>query len=74
MSKKLSAEEIESLKGAFQAFDADGNGTISRDEVKNMMASINIEVTDEELGEVFTAVDADGSGTINFEEFVNALS
>ena len=53
---------------AFNVMDADGNGSISRQELKNVFETS--EKKDEELWtEIFDEVDVNGDGAITFEEF-----
>lgn len=53
---------------AFNLMDADGNGSISRQELKNVFETS--EKKDEELWtEIFDEVDVNGDGAITFEEF-----
>jgi calcium-dependent protein kinase len=53
---------------AFQLMDADGNGSISRQELRNVFETS--EKKDEQLwNEIFNEVDADGDGAITFDEF-----
>jgi calcium-dependent protein kinase len=59
---------MRNLKLAFNLMDADGNGSISRQELRNVFETS--EKKDEELWiEVFKEVDVNGDGAITFEEF-----
>lgn len=59
------------LRKAFDIFDLDGNGFITKDELdKTLPATIKDDNTWEEL---IHEVDKDGDGRINFEEFVNMM-
>ncbi|XP_076910927.1 calcium-dependent protein kinase 29-like [Bidens hawaiensis] len=64
---KLDKEE--NLRKAFQFFDKDNSGLITRDELKNAMTQYGMgdEAT---IDEVLDDVDTDKDGTINYEEFV----
>ncbi|TFK68284.1 calmodulin mutant SYNCAM64A [Pluteus cervinus] len=55
------------LREAFKAFDKDGDGKISRVELKQMMISLGETITDDELEEMIKAADADGNGQIEVE-------
>ena len=56
----------EKLKEAFAFYDADGNGEISLEELKNIFGTVCDEVT---LSKLIAEVDANGDGVISFEEF-----
>lgn len=56
------------LKLAFNLMDADGNGSITRQELRNVFETS--EKKDEELwNQIFKEVDANGDGAITFDEF-----
>jgi len=57
------------VKATFRQIDADGNGTIDKEEFKTVLYSLSGAVTDEELDACFKEIDEDGNGTIEFEEF-----
>lgn len=63
-------EEDAALRAAFKEFDQDGNGTISRAELKLTMKKLGDNLTDEMIDRIIEEVDADGNGEIDFEEFV----
>jgi calmodulin len=50
-------------------FDADGNGSIDRDELRKVMSSLNESLTEEELDAMIKEADINGDGEISFEEF-----
>ena len=58
----------EKLKQAFSLFDKDGSGTISSEEVKEILCA-GRKIDDQVWEEVIREVDADGNGEIDFEEF-----
>lgn len=58
----------ENLRFAFNMFDIDKNGSISKPELKQIFETV--EQKDDELwNEIFGEVDVDGDGDISFEEF-----
>lgn len=54
-------EEIDELKEAFALFDKDGNGSISRGELKHLMISLGHNPTRENIKKMINEVDVDGS-------------
>lgn len=62
-------EVLENLKDAFSVFDLDGNGSITAEELHNVMASLGEECSLVECKKMIDGVDNDGDGMINFEEF-----
>ncbi|KAJ1425351.1 EF-Hand 1, calcium-binding site [Sesbania bispinosa] len=62
-------EVLENLKDAFSVFDIDGNGSITAEELHNVMASLGDECSLAECQKMIGGVDSDGDGMIDFEEF-----
>lgn len=58
----------EQVKEAFDLFDADGSGTIDRDELRVLCFSLGRTMTDEQLEQAFEELDADGNGSIEYSE------
>mmetsp|Transcript_29559 Transcript_29559/g.78240 ORF Transcript_29559/g.78240 Transcript_29559/m.78240 type:complete len:198 (+) Transcript_29559:81-674(+) len=61
-------EEDEELVHLFQAADRNGNGSISKKELKDLMSAIH-QVSDDDVEEMLKAVDIDHDGLISFAEF-----
>mmetsp|Transcript_8435 Transcript_8435/g.17408 ORF Transcript_8435/g.17408 Transcript_8435/m.17408 type:complete len:151 (+) Transcript_8435:119-571(+) len=61
------------LRDAFRVFDEDGNGTISRSELKKLMKNLGQALSDAELDAMMDEVDTDGNGEIDFEEFKSMM-
>jgi len=57
------------LKGAFQKFDVDGNGTVDKVEFVEIMRNFDPDVTEIEALAAFDRFDPSGDGEIDFEEF-----
>ena len=55
----------EELCKAFQVFDRDSSGTISTEELRDVLKSVGENLTQTELDEMMRQVDVDGSGTID---------
>ena len=52
----------------------DGGGSIDSKELKDLMASVGQNPTDDELAEMIRIADADGTGDIDFAEFVTLMA
>ena len=54
---------------AFKLFDADGDGKICAEELKNLIAKVGGEMADAEAAALINAADLDGNLGIDFTEF-----
>ncbi|CAI8605441.1 unnamed protein product [Vicia faba] len=69
-TKDIDSNEIlENLKDAFSVFDIDKNGSISAEELHNVMVSLGDQCSLIECQKMIGGVDSDGNGMIEFEEF-----
>ena len=50
--------------------DRDKGGTLSTEEVKQLMELLGMKVRQEELEQLVSEIDVDGSGQVDFEEFL----
>lgn len=69
------SDEFE-LREAFKCIDLDGNGFISRDELKDAVRKImstDSKVSVQDVEEMMREADTDGNGLIDFDEFVRVL-
>jgi calmodulin len=72
MSSKKGSGRVDpdrELRDAFKVFDKDGNGSISKSELKHLMSNLGQRLSDEELDAMMGEVDTDGNGEIDFDEF-----
>ena len=53
----------------FRKFDADGGGTLDKEELSALLDDLKVKMTEDELDELFEELDEDGEGGIDFEEF-----
>lgn len=65
--------EFETVKEAFKSFDTNGDGTISKQEAKVGVESLDKHWTDEQVEEAMKKADRDGDGKVNIKEFVRLL-
>jgi calcium-dependent protein kinase len=60
----------EKLKDAFNLFDADGSGKISRAEIGKVL---HLDKNSKEVDNIITKLDTNKDGEIDFEEFINMM-
>ena len=70
----LTSEQILEFREAFQAFDKDGNGSITTKELGTVMRSLGQNLSEAEIKEVIDEVDEDKNGTIDFQEFLSLMA
>jgi Ca2+-binding EF-hand superfamily protein len=64
----------EQLKRQFDKLDTNGDRTLSFEEMRSILRTENVSLTDTDLELLFSEVDKDRSGTVNFDEFVDYIS
>ena len=70
--KETSQEE--ELRQRFKLFDQDGNGLISREELREVMQQLGEKLNEEEIDEMIQDADKNGDGMIDYEEFVKYMT
>lgn len=70
----LSAEEINEFREIFNLVDKHGRGNITKVELSELMDTLGIDATPEEVDLMISEIDQDGNGNIDFEEFVAVMS
>jgi len=58
---------------AFKAFDQDGNGYISAEELHQVLTRYGENLSSEEAENMVRQADVDGDGKVNYEEFVQMV-
>ncbi|KAI9493588.1 putative calmodulin [Zychaea mexicana] len=74
MSKNITKEESESLKQAFSLYDRDGDGAITVKEFGDILKSLNVNGSAQEIDSIVKSVDSNQDGSIDFNEFVMAMT
>ncbi len=73
MAENLSDERIAEFRAAYEVFDKDKDGKISKKELGTVMRNLGQNPTEVELTEMINEVDIDGNGTIDFREFLGLM-
>ena len=73
MGDSLTPEQLAEYKEAFALFDKDGSGTISGQELGQVMRSLGQIPTNSELEDMVMEVDSNGNGEIDFPEFCELM-
>ena len=68
---KMSKEELAEFREIFDLVDKDKGGSISRDELGELMDTLGIRASKEEIDLMINEIDEDNNGEIDFEEFVS---
>merc|ERR1719347_139688 len=69
MKKEDYKQEEDKIREAFHSFDLDGDGFITKEELKTALRNMGQQITEEEIAHMLEMADADGDGQITFEEF-----
>ena len=64
---------MKEFKDAFAIFDKDGGGSITTQELGDVMKSLGQKPTNAELETMVRDIDADGNGEIDFPEFLTMM-
>jgi Ca2+-binding EF-hand superfamily protein len=73
-SLNITIAQAQEYKLVFEQMDADGTGQLSVESVREMVDSLHIHISGDELHEIFIQVDEDDSGFIEFTEFLKLIS
>lgn len=55
------------LKEAFRLYDREGNGYITTNTLKEILAALDDKLSNSDLDGIIAEIDADGSGTVDFD-------
>jgi calmodulin len=72
--KDLTPSQLDDFRSAFDMFDKDGSGAISKEELGEVMSQLGFAPTDEELRDMINEHDSDKSGQIEFNEFCGLMT
>jgi len=69
---RMLTEEEEIIR-AFKLFDANGDGSITAEEMRTMMKNLGSDLTPEEVELLIREADYDGDGTLDLQEFTRFM-
>ena len=69
----LTRRQVKEFKDAFAIFDKDGGGSITTQELGDVMRSLGQKPTTAELETMVREIDADGNGVIDLDEFITFI-
>eukprot|EP00928_Gymnodinium_smaydae_P053942 TRINITY_DN3780_c0_g5_i1.p1 TRINITY_DN3780_c0_g5~~TRINITY_DN3780_c0_g5_i1.p1 ORF type:complete len:474 (-),score=78.58 TRINITY_DN3780_c0_g5_i1:66-1451(-) len=67
-------EEVNTIAEVFRQFDADGSGTITRDELVHVMRDLCGDLPKADIDRIMDEVDTNGDGEIDYDEFAAWLT
>ena len=70
MADQLSQDQIQEFRDAFSLFDSDGSGTISVEELGEVLKSVGHRTSQVEINKLLKEADLDNDGVIDFPEFL----
>jgi calmodulin len=73
MLTNISKDKEKEIKNIFEKFDSNKDGYVNSSELANIIKSININVSDEELLEIIQEIELEVNGEINFENFLSIV-
>lgn len=68
VKRALTETEVQEFREIFSLVDKDGGGSISKSELGELLETLGVKASPEELDAMLREVDTDGSGEIDFEE------
>jgi len=69
----ISNKKIAEYREAFDIFDKDGDGFITRKDLQRVLCLLGQKPTDAQLEKMFREVDVDGMGRVEFPQFLDMM-
>ncbi|KAE8713377.1 putative calcium-binding protein CML18 [Hibiscus syriacus] len=61
---------LEEMRKVFNKFDQNGDGKISREELKSVLSALGSKPSSEEVDRIMWEMDKDGNGYVDLDEFI----
>lgn len=76
VSDNFTQDEIQEYVSQFKEIDEDGNGTLDKNEMTELMKSLGMEeaATPDKVQALIDEVDQDGDGVVNLSEFFTMMN
>eukprot|EP01061_Rhynchopus_euleeides_P011565 TRINITY_DN21117_c0_g1_i1.p1 TRINITY_DN21117_c0_g1~~TRINITY_DN21117_c0_g1_i1.p1 ORF type:complete len:842 (+),score=328.46 TRINITY_DN21117_c0_g1_i1:183-2708(+) len=74
LTQKWLGSELVLMKELFEVVDLDSGGSITKDELREMMSVLKPGMTDLDILKAMNAADTDGGGDIDFDEFTEFIA
>lgn len=75
MSQPLdSLSPEDEMMEAFRVFDTDGDGYITKEELRQVMQQLDPDMSDKDIDDMMKEADVDNNGKIDFEEFKRMMA
>ena len=71
---KLSEEQITRLQQGFTTVDTNGDGQVTKEELKSLLSQLGESIDDAVIDEMIKIADVNGDGKVDFNEFVKAAT
>ncbi|WCJ42065.1 Calcium-binding EF-hand family protein [Euphorbia peplus] len=71
---RTSSDAAEELKDAFDLYDQNKNGLISKTELHQVLTRLGMSCSVEDCVKMIQSVDSDGDGCVNFDEFKQMMA
>ena len=66
-SEQLTNDELSEFREIFNLVDRDNGGTITKEELAELLETLGIETSSDELGIMINEIDQDNNGEIDFD-------
>ncbi|GAB6020432.1 hypothetical protein CHUAL_003127 [Chamberlinius hualienensis] len=74
MESEMTTSDVKDLKAAFSLLDTNRDGKVNASELKSMMETMGIKVSDEQIQNLIAQASTTGDGLISEDEFMQFMS